>query len=71
MRTQFFHCDICKKEIKGKIAVFAFNDVLIDKNLEQVAVNKQADFCEECANDIIKAIDDLQRSKNNNEPQTL
>lgn len=59
MRTQFFHCDICKIEIEGKMAVFVFNDTLINKDLQTVPVSKQADFCDGCAQYIINAIDDL------------
>lgn len=63
MKTQFFHCDICKNEIKGKIAVFLFNEIALTSNFEQVPVNKQADFCENCAEKIIKAIDEIDKDE--------
>lgn len=59
MRTQFYHCDICKNEIKDKMAVFVWNETLINKDLQAVPVSKQADFCEECSGHIIKAIDEI------------
>ena len=61
MRTQFFHCDICRTEIKGKIAVFMFNDVLVNEQFQQVPVKKQADLCEACADQIVKTIDEMQK----------
>ena len=58
MRTQFFHCDVCKDEIKGSMGVFVFNETLLDKDFKQVPVSKQADLCQECSDVIVKAIDE-------------
>lgn len=59
MKTQFFHCDICKNEITGKMAIFVFNETLMNKDFRQVPVTKQADFCETCSDKIVKVIDEI------------
>ena len=59
MKTQFFNCDICKNEIKEKMSVFIWNETLVNKDLQITPVSKQADFCDECSNKIITAIDEI------------
>ena len=61
MRTQFFHCDICKAEITDKMSVFVFNETIINKDLQVIPVTKQADFCESCSEELVKAIDEIQK----------
>ena len=59
MRTEFFHCDICKQEVKDCISVFVFSDIIMDKELKLIPVTKQADFCNECSKLIVKEIDKI------------
>ena len=59
MRTQFFQCDMCGSEIRGQIAVFLFNDTMLTNQFQNVPVQKQADFCQLCAEKIKIAIDTM------------
>ena len=65
MRIQIFHCDICKKEIKGKMSVFVFNETVINQDFKKIPVTKQADFCESCSDELVKAIDIIQKKGEN------
>lgn len=59
MRTIFFHCDLCRAEIQGEIAVFIFNGTLLNANFDKVPVKKEAHFCKDCAEKIKAAIDEI------------
>lgn len=59
MRTNYVFCDLCGIEIRGNMAVLFFNDNVLTPDFKNIAVKKEADFCEECAEKVKLAVDKI------------
>lgn len=68
MKIVTISCDICGTDIKGELSYYVFNEILMDKDLNPVAIKIEAHYCPECTKKVVEYTKTLYAQNRSTEP---